>query len=696
MKPLLIELGSEELPAGYIRPALEGFSALLQQELAQNRIDHGPIRVYATPRRLALLIEEVAAHQRPLVTEVLGPPERIGLGADGKPTIAAQKFAEKIGVPMHRIVVKETSKGRYLCATKTEPGLSTKTVVARVLPQVIATIPFPKTMKWADLKILFARPLHSILALWGSQVISFRLGNITSGRYTFGHSRMKPVKIRLTDPADYPRVLEAAHVVVDMAQRKELLLEEIERTALEGGGRILPDDELVDTVVNLVEYPKAVLGRFDMKFLELPPEILITAMREHQKYFAVVNRENVLLPCFVAVNNTQARDMELVARGHERVLRARLEDARFFYKGDLSETMSARVEKLRGVLFQAELGSVYDKVQRLVRLVEFLGREIDVDDNTRSQLGRAALLCKADLVSQVVGEFPKLQGIMGRIYALAAGETETAASAIGEHYQPTHSGGALPRTLAGALLAVADKIDSICGCFRVGLIPTGASDPYALRRQGIGLVQILLAQRIGFSLTRLIQKSLSLFAGDPKEDPQQTLERVYIFLRDRIAHQLVEEGLAKDITAAVVSVSIEHVPNVWQRAHALQELKSQPGFEPLAVTFKRVVNIIRQAAGKDGCPVFSGVDESLFQDASENDLFGIYQEVRTKVEALLQQGDFNGALQQTATLRPAVDAFFDGVLVLAEDLRLRTNRLALLDEIAALFNLFADFSKIST
>lgn len=696
MKPLLIELGSEELPAGYIRPALEGFSALLQQELAQNRIDHGSIRVYATPRRLTLLVEEVAARQRPLVTEVLGPPERIGMSADGKPTIAAQKFAEKIGVPMHRIAIKETSKGRYLYATKTEHRLSTKTVMARVLPEVIAKIPFPKTMKWADLNILFARPLHSILVLWGNQVISFRMGNITSDRYTFGHSLMKPVKIKLTDPVDYPRVLEAAHVIVDMAQRKKLLLEEIERTALEGGGRILPDDELVDTVVNLVEFPKAVLGHFDRKFLELPPEILITAMREHQKYFAVTDHENLLLPCFVAVNNTIARDMGLVTRGHERVLRARLEDARFFYKGDLAETMSARVEKLRSVLFQAELGSVYDKVERLVRLVEFLGEELNADSEMCLQLARAALLCKADLVSQVVGEFPKLQGTMGRIYALAAGETETVASAIGEHYQPTHSGGALPRSLTGALLAVADKIDSICGCFRAGLIPTGASDPYALRRQGIGLIQIMLAKGIGLSLSRLIQKSLSLFAENEKVDPQQTLERVYTFLRDRMAHQLVEEGLAKDITAAVVSVSIEHVPNVWLRAHALQGLKSQPGFEPLAVTFKRVVNIIRQAAEKDVQPASGGVDKNLFQDASENDLFSMYREVRTKVEALLQQGNFNGALQQTATLRPVVDAFFDGVLVLAEDPRLRTNRLAVLGEIATLFNLFADFSKIST
>ncbi|MEW6671488.1 MAG: glycine--tRNA ligase subunit beta [Thermodesulfobacteriota bacterium] len=696
MNTLLIEIGTEEIPAGYIRPALEGFAALLLQVLEQNRIEHGSARLFGTPRRMAVAVEAVAAKQRALVTEVLGPPERIGFDAGGAPTVAAFKFAEKIGMPFNRITVRETPKGRYLCARKTERGLSTKTLMARILPRTIQAIPFPKAMKWAGLRILFARPIRSIMALWGNQVISFRLGNIASGRHTFGHSFMKPDKIKIGSPENYVATLRGAHVVADAAERRALLEKEIEKAAAQSGGGILPDDELVEIVTNLVEYPAAILGRFDKKFLELPQEILITAMREHQKYFAVVDDSGKLLPCFVAVNNTRARDMNLVAKGHERVLRARLEDARFFYKSDLTESMDERVEKLRGVLFQADLGSVYEKTMRLVRLVEILAEEADLDPKARDEIGRAALLCKADLVSQVVGEFPKLQGIMGRVYAQAGDEPPAVALAIAEHYQPTYSGGALPRSTAGALLGIADKIDSICGCFRVGLIPTGASDPYALRRQGIGIIQIMLSQNLQLSLRQLIERSLGFFAHGSDTEFNQTVERIYTFLRDRIAYLLADEGFSKDVIAAIVSVSVEHVPNVWKRARALQVLKSEPDFEPLAVAFKRVVNIIKQAGASAMDRAAGEVSEGLFEHACEAELFSAYKTVQARVMAHLDQGAFNEALRDIASLRSAVDAFFDGVLVMAEDAQLRANRLALLGRIAALFALFADFSKIST
>jgi len=696
MKPLLIELGTEEIPAGYIRPALEGFAALLLQELDQNRIRHGSVRIYGTPRRLGVAVAAVAAKQSPLDSEVLGPPARIGFDADGNPTVAASKFAEKIGVPLSRITLKETPRGLYLCAKKTERGLSTQTLLAQIMPRAILAIPFPKTMKWAELRILFARPIHSILALWGNRVISFRLGNIASGRTTFGHRFMKPGKIKISSPENYETALRQAHVIADMVERRALLANEIEKAALASGGSILTDNELVDIVSNLVEYPKAVLGRFDKKFLELPPEILITAMREHQKYFAVIDKDNALLPCFVAVNNTRAKDMELVAKGHERVLRARLEDARFFYQSDLAESLDARLEKLHGVLFQAELGSVHAKVMRLVRLVEFLSQETGPGLKIREQVGRAALLCKSDLVSQVVGEFPKLQGVMGRVYAQAGGEPQAVALAIAEHYQPTYSGGALPESIAGALLGIADKIDSICGCFQVGLIPTGASDPYALRRQGIGIIQIMLSQNLHLSLRRLIEESLSFFNETRDTEFSQTVERVYTFLRDRIAHLLADEGLSKDVIAAVVSVSVNHVPNVWKRAHSLQHLKSEPDFEPLAIAFKRVVNIIKQAGAKASIPGADTVDESLFQHDCETSLFSTYKKVKQKVTEHLNAGAFDEALLDIASLRGCVDAFFDGVLVMAEEPRLRANRLALLGQVAALFSLFADFSKIST
>jgi len=695
METLLIEIGTEEIPAGYIRPALEGFSALLLQGLDQSRIEHGDVRRFGTPRRLALAVEGVAARQKPLVTEVLGPPERIGLDADGNFTVAARKFAEKIGVALGRVNVTQTPKGSYLSARKTERGQATRTLLALDLPRIILAIPFPKTMKWGELKMSFARPIHSILALLGDRVVSFQLGNVRSGRYTFGHRFVGPARIRLSDPHEYLNALRSGGVMADMAERRALLEKEIQRAAAAGGGAVLPDADLIDIVTNLVEFPAAVLGRFDDKFLELPGEILITAMREHQKYFAVVDGHRRLMPCFVAVNNTPAKDIGLVAKGHERVLRARLSDARFFFESDLKESPDAWVEKLRGVLFQAELGTVHAKVLRLVRLVDFLADQNGEDAHSREQMQRAAFLCKADLVSHVVGEFPKLQGVMGKVYARRAGESESVAAAIAEHYQPTYSGGPLPESNAGALLGIADKIDTICGCFQVGLIPTGASDPYALRRQGIGIIQIMLARDLHLPLQCLIEKSLELFADRRAADGAPTVVRVTAFLRDRIAHMLSEEGFAKDVIAAVVSVSVEDVPNVWERVRALQLLKSEPDFEPLAIAFKRVVNIIKQAGRSSANPAGAAVDPELFEHACEGALYAAYQEVKAKVREDLSRGNFRAALLEIASLRSAVDAFFDGVLVMAEEKRLRANRLALLGQIDALFGEFADFSRIS-
>lgn len=695
MEKLLVEIGTEEIPAGYIQPALKAFSATLIQKLDQFRIEYGDVRTFGTPRRLTVQVGNVAGKQQSLVTEVFGPPENIGFDENGKPTLAAQKFAEKIGVSLKQITTKETQKGSYLCAVKKESGLSTTKLLSKTLPQIILATPFPKTMKWSDLPVSFARPIHSVLALLGDRVIPFNLGNIKSGRYTFGHSFVSPARIKINHPSEYIEKLCKAHVLVDIAERRKLLESEIQRAAAVAGGRVLPDDELAALVNNLVEYPVAVLGQFDEKYLKLPREILITAMREHQKYFAVTDSRDHLMPCFVAVNNTPVKDRALVAKGHERVLRARLEDARFFYQSDLTEASDNRVEKLRGVLFQAELGTVFEKTLRLGKLIEFLAEAAKLDSISKKSLQRAAFLCKSDLVSQVVGEFPKLQGIMGRVYALNAGESEAVALAIEEHYQPTYSGGELPKSSEGAILSIADKMDSICGCFHVGLLPTGASDPYALRRQGIGTVQIMLTKEYAFSLRKLIEASAALFIDGKADEFLQVVEKVYGFLKDRIAYLLSDEGFSKDVIAAVVSVSVNHVPHVWKRVKALQALKSEPDFEPLAVAFKRVVNILKQARYYDAGE-HDAVDKDLFEHTCEHDLLQAFQRVNQIVSENLAEGSFDKALLNIASLREPVDAFFDGVLVMTEDPKIRINRLKLLGKINALFGRFADFSKIST
>ena len=699
MDNLLLEIGAEEIPAGYIRPALKALSSLLLQKLTETRIEHGSARVYGTPRRLAVMVENVARKQKSIKSEVIGPPVKVGFDENGQPTMAAQKFAEKVGVPVTKLTVKETPRGSYLAAEKMERGLATQTLLKEILPEVIISIPFPKKMRWADLDIEFARPIHTILALLGKSIISFHLGNIKSGRYTCGHSFMAPGKIKLNVADDYLDKLRSSWVLADMEERRKMLERGIAEVAQKLGGRILPDDELVDIVNNLVEYPVPVGGKFDEAFLEVPDEVLINAMREHQKYFAVIDKDNKLMPSFIAVNNTVARDLVLAAKGHERVLRARLADAQFFYRGDLEVTDDDRVEKLKRVLFQAKLGTMYEKIERVAKIAEYLASLVDYkpapdtrDADLKTQVSRAARLSKADLVSQVVGEFPKLQGVMGRIYATVSGELPMVAAAIEEHYRPVYSGAPLPETSVGAILSIADKIDSICGCFSAGLIPTGTSDPYALRRQGIGIIQIMRDKRFSFSLRELIQSSVAQFGGISDRESIDLIEKVYRFLQNRIAHLLAEDGSSKDTIAAVLSVSCDNIPETWSRVGALEKLKAKPDFKPLAVAFKRVVNIIKKADDFQAAVV----DKKLFQHESEAALIAAYETVKKKVADNLKKDLFDQALVEIASLRDTVDAFFEGVMVMTDDMAVRRNRLALLGLIAALFGGIADFSKLST
>ena len=695
MNTLLLEIGTEEIPAGYILPALEALSATLSKKLTEARIQHGSSQVYGTPRRLTVKVEDVAPKQPSVNSEVIGPPAKIGFDEDGKPTMAARKFAEKVGVPLSKLTVKETPKGEYLSAEKSERGLATRTLLKEILPRVILATPFPKKMRWADLDIEFARPIHTILAMLGKSVVAFKLGNLKSGRYTSGHSFMAPDKIKLDSTDEYLDKLRAAHVEADMGARKKILEERVANVAAELGGRILPDAELVDINNNLVEYPIPVAGKFDTEFLEVPDEVLINAMREHQKYFAVVDRNNNLMPCFIAVNNTAARDLALSATGHERVIRARLADAQFFYQGDLAVTNDERVEKLKKVVFQAKLGTVFEKSERVAKIAEVLAASTQKGDELKKQVLRAARLSKSDLVSQVVGEFPKLQGVMGRIYAGIAGEPAEVAAAIEEHYRPVYSGAPLPETLVGAILSIADKMDSICGCFSVGLIPTGASDPYALRRQGIGIIQIMNAKGLSFPLRELISCSLEQFGKNNAAESDELIEKVYAFLQNRISHLLAEEGFSKDVIAAIVSAAGDDIPNVRSRVNALELLKARPDFEPLAVGFKRVVNIIRKSGQDAEGAALEAVDMKLFEHESEGALFEEFKAVNQRVSEALETESFNRALMEIASLRDAVDRFFDGVMVMAREPGIRRNRLALLGHIAALFGKVADFSKLS-
>ena len=695
MDNILLEIGSEEIPAGYIEPALSFLSSTLIQKLSDARIAHGKALTYGTPKRLAVEIQAVAPKQSLLEMEVLGPPVKVGFTESGKPTVAAEKFAEKVHLPVDQLTVKETPKGQYLCASVIDRGQATISILKTLLPDLILATPFPKIMKWADLRIQFTRPIHTVLALYGEKIISFKLGNISSDRFVLGHRFMSPGRIKIAEPSEYCDTMRNAHVLVDMAERKKTVNKEVSKIAKRLGGKVLPDNELADIVTNLVEYPFAVAGKFDPAFLELPDKVLITSMREHQKYFAVVDQNDKLMPCFIAVNNTHARDMDIVARGHERVLRARLSDAQFFYRADLQTPLDASVDKLKGVLFQAKLGTVHDKTLRVQKLAEFIGAEAGMNAGDIQMLSRCARLSKADLVTQMVVEFPKLQGTMGKVYALKSGEPEAVSIAIEEHYRPTSSGGQLPETLMGSILSIADKVDSLCGCFSVGLSPTGASDPYALRRQAIGVIQIILDRNFSFSLAKILETSLKTYDQFDAEHIQNITVSVQAFFQSRMSFLMAEQGFAKDSIAAVLSASSEHIPNVWNRVRALEGLKTAPDFEPLAIAFKRVANIVKKAANGSLCQFSPRINTSLFQDPSESALYDAYQTVKKRVSRHLSQGDFAQALRVMASLRDPVDVFFAAVLVMADDPNIRKNRLTLLQRIGSMFDAIADFTKIS-
>ncbi len=691
MNTLLIEIGSEEIPAGYIVPALNAFSKTILSSLDKARIDHGEASTLGTPRRLVLMVKDVAGMQNPKTSTITGPPEKVGFDADGKPTIAAQKFADKAGLSIDQIVVEDTPKGRYLTAVVEETCEAALSILEGILEKAILSIPFPKSMRWGDLSISFARPIISLTGLLGDTPLNFTVGNIQSSNTIFGHQFMFPGEFKVTSAEAYIETAESAGIVPDIEKRKAMLVEAIEACSKEYGAKILKDEALVDLVTNLVEYPYPVVGTFDEDFLEVPDEVLITAMREHQKYFALGNEDGKLKNLFIAVNNTKANDMKLVAKGHEKVLRARLSDAKFFYEVDLQSTLDEFAQKLKQVTFQEKLGSVYEKTQRISDLGSFLVEASSYEDKDAllTNVNRAAQICKADLVSQVVIEFTKLQGVIGRVYAKKAGENNDVALAIEQHYRPVYSGGKLPENSTASLLAIADKLDTICGCFSVDLIPTGGADPYALRRQGIGIIQIMLGENLVFSVSSMIEKGLNAYIQDA-EQKAETASKIKEFLKNRMVNILVDSGFSKEAVHSALWASFDNIPDVLLRVKALDALRKEPNFEPLSITFKRVENIIKKSGQASKMPP----DESLFEDASESALFNEVNAVKTGVDELIRNGEYDKALTRIATLRPIVDTFFDDVMVMAEDEKIRKNRIALLSAVSGLFKNIADFSKI--
>lgn len=684
-KELFLEIGTEEIPAGFIPRAMAEMEAMITKELTNARLSFDEVRTQATPRRLVLSVKGIPAVQPDAEVTATGPSRKAAFDAEGKPTKAAEGFARGQGVDVSALKVISTEKGEYLAVTKLESGQPTFELLSEILPTMVANIPFKKSMRWGSQDVRFARPVHWIVALFDGIVVPFNFGNINSGNVSRGHRFMANQPFPVRDFAHYQEECERHFVIPDPERRKEIIRRETHRVAKSTGGHLLPDEELLEQVTFLVEYPSAVAGTFSPEFLKVPKEVLITSMRSHQRYFSIVDGNGKLLPGFITINNTLTEDPSVVVKGNERVLRARLSDARFFFEEDKKVKLDERVETLKKVVYQQKLGTSFEKMERFRALAEGLADKLN--PAVKPQASRAAWLCKADLVSGMVGEFPEVQGIMGREYALLEGEDAAVANAIAEHYLPNQAGGELPASDIGAFVSIADKLDTICGCFGVGLIPTGAADPYALRRATIGIISIILDRDYRLSLPALIGQAMELLSAKLTRPPEQVAIDVLEFFRGRFVNLLAND-FAGDTVDAAVAAGFKDLVDVRARIAALAQFKDHPDFEPLAGAFKRVGNIIK--GGTD-----APVDPALFQDEAEKALYEAFQAVNSDVTAKTAAGDYLEALTGIATLRTPVDTFFDKVMVMADDERVRTNRLALLTAIARMFGRIADFSRIA-
>jgi len=684
---LLLEIGTEEIPSRFIPKALNDIEEIARNEFLQNRIDHGEIKTFGTPRRLVLFVDNVNEFQRDILIKKIGPPKQNAFDSNGNPTQAAIGFAKSQSVSLESLEVEKTEKGEYLCAIKKEPGKRVIELLPSILPKIILSIPFPKSMRWGEVSIRFARPIHWILALFGGDIIPFEVGNIKSGDLTYGHRFMHPYPIHVRNFESYIQETKKAFVIVDQNERKKMIEQQLAKEANKVSGQVIYEEDLLNEVNFLVEYPVGLCGRFDERFLFLPNDIIIHTMKEHQKYFPVKDKNGKLLPYFIFISNIQVPNNSIVIKGNERVLQARLSDASFFFHEDLKIPLEKRVDQLKQVVFQAKLGTSYEKVMRFKTLALWITEQID--PKWKEIVERASLLCKADLVTGMVGEFPKLQGIVGREYARIFGERQEICEAIYEHYLPNFSKDRLPSSPVGDFISIADKMDTIVGCFGVNLIPSGTSDPFGLRRQALGIIRIIVEKGYAISLIKLIEESQRLLSDKIERPLNELKDEVLEFFRVRFHNLLLEEGYSHYVIEAVTSISFDDLVDIRHRIDALSEVRHWKDFDSIVIGFKRAMNILK------GYQSQNIVDPSLLIEEAELNLYQAFIKIKGKVNQYLEKRQYNLALQEMIQMKKPIDEFFDRVMVMVEDERLRNNRLSLLQAIGKLFLKIADFSKLS-
>lgn len=687
-RTLLFEIGTEEIPSGFIVPALNFMKSFMGERLTALRLDHEDIRVFSTPRRLALKVSGIAETLPDATETKTGPPKSIAFDKDGNPTKAGLGFAQTCGVNISEVTIARTPKGEYLSVTRTTPGRPAREVLPALLEEMIPKIPFTKTMRWSNQGVRFARPVHWILALFGTDVLPVAFGEISSGRVTFGNRFMAREPREVADPETYEQVLDKAHVIPDLDKRKHAIWSTLENEAKKLGAEIR-DRDLLDEVANLLEYPHPIIGTFDEDYLTVPSEVLVTVMKHHQRYFPmyVSGDRSKLKACFGAFSNIVPKDDAVVRAGNERVLKARLDDGRYFFVEDLKVPLAVYADRLRDVIFHKDLGTSWEKVQRFSQVALALAERIAPEK--KDKVKEAASLCKADLNSLMVCELPELQGIMGKEYALRQGIDPEVAVAIREHYLPASADDVLPSGVVGDIVGVADRVDTICGCFGVGMVPSGTSDPYALRRQTIAIENILLGKGYRISVGWLVDESLHRLEGKLKRPAAEVKQEVVAFFANRFVSILQAKGIPGDVIESVIGTFDDPVDTL-QRAHALSSVRKEPWFEPICAASKRVENILKKAATQ------AAVDPKLLAQDEEKALHKAFSAMEQPFLAHTASGRYTEALKLLAGLKEPIDSFFDKVLVMSEDVAVRENRVALLKGLVSLFDKVAKFSKIST
>jgi len=684
----LVELGTEELPPKALTGLAAAFLKGIEEGLQAEHIAYQSAKVFAAPRRLAVQITDLQERQDDVATELFGPPVAASFDADGNATKAAEGFARKCGTTVDQLEQQDTGKGVKLAFRSITAGKDSTALLPTIVQQSLSKLPIPKRMRWGSSRIEFIRPVHWLVMLMGEQVVDCEILGKKSSQFSYGHRFHHNEAIAVTAPSAYEITLhETGHVIADFAKRRELVRQQVEQIAIDNNGIAVIDPELLDEVTALVEWPQALLGGFDKDFLRLPEQALISSMKEHQKYFHVTDSNGTMLPYFITVSNIESTDPAQIVSGNERVIRPRLADAAFFYDTDRESALSTRLEPLKRVVFQTKLGTVYEKAERISKLAGKIATLIDSD---ASQAERAGLLSKADLLTSMVKEFPDLQGTIGADYARNDGEDPAVAQAIFEQYLPRFSGDELPDSLTGCAVSIADKLDTMCGLFAINQPPTGDKDPFAIRRAALGILRIMVEKKLDLDLLQLIELAL---AEQKVEADAETINSVFEFVLQRFRAWFQDENIPTSVFLAVQARRPSRPLDFQQRVYAVNNFTALENAEALAAANKRVSNILaKQGISEDTAEVSA----HLLEPGAEQELAEIVSVKSQLVAPMLEKSDYTGTLENLANLRPAVDNFFDNVMVMTDDEAVRNNRLALLNQLRGLFLEVADISLLQS